>query len=158
MSFTASGTGRIRVIGFDNYDGENNFIVAWKKNTYKDDGTVDSIETKLTYRITTTDAEGNSETKETTTTLPEDTYNFSCAITYPYMVYTYSDGSRTIGTIENRTLVVINVKTGATGTFENEQLLMTTNDQPDLTYEGYERYRTLVACGIKEGDIDGLER
>ena len=155
---TVSGTGRIRVIGFDNYDGENVFIVAWKKNTYKDDGTVDFIETKLMYRITTTDAEGNSEVNETTTTLPEDTYNFSCAITYPYMVYTYSNGSRTIGSITNRILIVINFVTGATGTFENEQLLMTTDGEPDLTYEGYARYRTLVACGIKEGDIDGLER
>jgi len=144
MPTVASGTGRIRVVGIDNYNNEKVFIVAWKKNTYTSKGGIASIQTQVRCK---------TEKEDVTVTLPEPIWYFSCAIEYPYMTYIYSNGSMVIGDVTKTTLVVIDIKTGAKGTFSNEGLLMRTKKEDggyewDKTFEGHERWKMLTAVGI----------
>jgi hypothetical protein len=144
MGITYSGTGRIRVIGVDNQNNEAVNIVAWKKNTYASDGSVSGVETKV-RRVT---EKGIEEV-----TLAKPVFDFSCAIEYPYMVDTYSNGTAVAGTATTRNVDIVNIKTGATGEFSGEGLLMRTKNNSgeyewDKTFEGYERWKMLTACGI----------
>lgn len=145
MAGTSSGTGRIRVIGFDNYHNADVWILAWKKNTYLNGGIV----------AITTSVRCKTEIEDIVVVLPEPVWYFSCAIKHPYMEYIYSNGSATIGSVTKTTLVVQNIKTGAKGEFSNEGLLMgTKNDSGeyefDKTFEGYERWKMLTACGLRK--------